>query len=357
MNIDTDQGVTEALREVLSWYSQDRTIETGAIDPIEVRGRRSPTMETGLRPRLALVAVILLASVGAVGLVRGRSSTDVAPAGLGAALERAMVVDLCLDIDSGYDLDELAATGTLHMFGEPNSGQVPLIISSGALHVACGLAQRDNGEWFRVVSLAGTHLPLASSEDVSVLFAVELKDRTYVGGQVGPGIDTIEVGRPDGDYGGQIDDGWWGVSFDSIDDRSLPFPPFSVRSTTTAGDIKTAQGSDLLSPKPWNLCARDTTCRNERLIELQELAKGGESIEQAAILADGIVTEDEYRSALRTWGECIAQSTSAEVTFDEGGLFTIDESGDHIEGAFERCKESHIALVIEALGLAGATNS
>lgn len=355
MNTDTDQGVTEALQEIASWYSQERALETGAIDS-PVVDPRPQTTRPGFRPRLALVAVLLLAAVGTVQLGLSRSSTEEAPADLGAELDRATVVDLCLDIDSGYDLDELAATGTLHLFGDPNSGQVPLIISSGPLHVACGLAQRDDGEWFQVVSLADTHLPLASSDDVSVLVAVQLEDRTYVGGQVGSDIDTIEVKRADSDHDGQIDGGWWGVSFDALDDWVQPFPPFSIRWTTTAGDTETAQGSDLLAPEPWNLCARDTACRAERLIELQELARGTESTEQAAILADGIVTEDEYRSTLRAWGECIAQSTNAEVTFDDSELFTIHESGDHVDTAFERCKESHIVLVTEALGLAGATS-
>lgn len=356
MNIDTDEGVTEALREIASWYSKDRRIETGSVGSPEVE-RQPPIARPALRRRLALVAVLLLAAIGTVGLVFGRLRTEQAPAGLGTEPDRAMIVDLCLEIDSGYDLDELGAIGTLHRFGDPDDGYVPVVIASGPLHVACGLAQRDDGEWFQVVSLADTHLPLASSDDVSVLLAVQLQDRTYVGGQVGTDVDTIEVERVDRGYDVQLDDGWWGVSFDSLDDWNQPFPPFSVRWTTTGGDAERAQGLDLLNPSPWNLCAQDTTCRAERLIELQELANGSDFSEQAAILADGIVTTDEHRSAVQTWGECIARSTGAEVTFDDDGLFTIHESGDHITAAFKHCKESHIALVTEAIGLAGTSES
>ncbi len=353
MNIDTDQGLAEALQEVASWYSQDRMIGTGAIDELTVDSE-SPNAGSG--PRLALVAVLLSVTIGAVGLILARSSTEVAPAGMVTAPDRATVVALCLDVESGYQLDELATTGTVHRFGDPSTRELPLIITSGSLHVACGLAQRDGGEWFRVVSLADTHVPLASSDGVSVLVAVQLEDRTYVAGQVGVDIDAIDVERADGEHEGRIDAGWWGVSFDSLGDRYQPLPPFVVRFTTAAGDTRTAQGSDLLAPKPWSLCAQDSNCRVERLVELQELARASGSTEQAAILADGIVTRQEHRSALRAWGECIAMSTDAEVTFDESGLFTIHESGDHIDTAFERCEESHIALVTEASGLAGATD-
>ncbi len=354
MNVDTDHGVTEALQEIASWYAPDRTREAGAVDELAI-DHGPPRPESG--PRIALVAVVMLVTVGAVALVVGRWSAQTEPAGLTATPSRATIVDLCLDIESGYDLEGLAATGTVHTFGGTGTGEVPLVISSGVLHAACGLAQRDDGEWFRIVSLADTHLPLAASDDVSVLVAAQLGDRTYVAGQVGTEIDGIRVLRADGEHDGQIDAGWWGVSFYSLDDLNRPFPPFSIRSTTTAGDSRTERGSDLLVAKPWSFCAQDDDCRDQRLLELQELARASESTEQAAILADGIVTEEEHRSALRAWGGCIAQATGAKVTFDDSGLFTIHESGDHIDTAFERCKASHIALVIEASGLAGAGGS
>ena len=99
---------------------------------------------------------------------------------------------------------------------------------------------------------------------------------------------------------------------------------------------------------------------SERLVELHELAKGRGSTGQAAILADRVVTEGEYRSALCSWGGCIAMSTGADVTFDDDGLFTIPASGDQVElefeFEFERCMNTHIALVAEAIGLVGTAD-
>jgi len=351
MSVETEEDVAEALRQIGAWYGPDRAADTSGVGPPTING--SPlTEDAGLRPRLALIAALVLVAAGVVGLALADSSPGQDPAGLDGGVDRATIVDLCLDMEAGYELGDLAADGTVHLFGDPAGGQVSLVLSSGAVHVACGLAQRDDGDWFRVVSLAGTHLPLASADDLNVLVAVQLGEQTYIAGQVGSAIDTIEVERVDGVHDAQIEDGWWGVSFDAADDQYEPFPPFSVRLTTSTG-IETAQGSDLLAPTPLALCARDAACREERLTELQELARGSGGAAQTAILADGVVTEDEYRSSLRAWGDCIAESTGVSVSYGDSGLFTVHDASEEIVAAFERCKERHIALVAEAVGLGG----
>ncbi len=352
MRVETDEDVAEALRQIGAWYGPDRAIEMRRVGSARVGGP-APTEAPGLRPRLALIAALVLVAIGAVGLALAGSSPGLDPAGLDGGVDRAAIVDLCLDVETGYELGDLAAEGTVHLFGDPTGEQVPLVLSSGAVHVACGLAQRDDGDWFRVVSVAGTHLPLASADDLNVLVAVQLGERTYIAGQVGSAIDTIEVERVDGVHRARIEGGWWGVSFDAADDQYEPFPPFSIRFGTSAR-LETAQGSDLLAPTPLTLCARDAACRDDRLIELQELAKGSGDAEQAAILADGVVTEEEYRSSLRSWGDCIAESTGVSVSFDDNGLFTVHDGSEETTTAFEVCKERHIALVAEAVGLRGA---
>ena len=353
MRVKPEEAVSTALDEIASWYSTGETPEATSSEAPETRWPL-PSEASRFRRRLSLLAVlvVILAGVGGAAAL-GRSATD-EPAGLTASLDRDTVVDLCLDIDTGYDLEDVATDGTLHLFVDGGSDQVPLIMSSGALHVTCGLARRADGEWFRVVSLAGSHPPLASSDDVDVLVAIEIRDRTYVAGRAGTDVDSIEVERHDGTHEARIEDGWWGVSFDAADDHDEPFPPFSIRWRTSSGTTERARGVDLVVPEPWTLCAQTTSCREARTVELLELARGSEYDEQATILADGVVTRDEYRAALRSWGVCIADSTGAEVTFDDSGLFTIHDAGDQVTAAFERCEEVHIAFVAEALGLAGA---
>lgn len=361
----TEREVGDALRQIASWYSPETaTGPTLAAQPID-HGRRRAVGPPRLPSRIVLLAASLLVATGFVALLVVDRGADRAPsADLGGGLDQATAVDLCFAIDSPLPLDQLRSSGSVHLFGDPDDRELPLIVADESVHVACGLAQRDDGQWFRVTSVVGTHLPMlqpTASEGVSVIVTVGLQGRVHVAGQIGPSIDGIEL-EPEGVDGrigerivGRIDDGWWGASFDTAAGPGEAFPAFRVHWTTTEGGVGSAVGQDLLPNDPWVLCASDADCRRGRLVELRELSKG--SGEQAGILDDGIVTDVEYRSALRGWGECIAESTGTEVAFEDSGLFTVHGSGAAIDDAFDRCRETHIGYVIEAVGLIGTTKN
>ncbi len=356
MRIDTDEGLAAALRQIATWYETDpdQTSEAGVAPLAEIG---SPGPGTSRRwPRLALVAALVLATAGVAAAVVVPSR--VTPTDGIDVLDRSTVESECLDVDTSYDLDPLRSGGTLHILGGPSVDAVPVVLSEGSLHVACAVARAHDQRWRGIVSLAGSHLPLATTDDVTVEVAVTVAGHdggTVVMGQAGPDIATIEVEASDGRHRALIDNGWWATSIEVPEDPGVAFPAFVVRWTTTAGSTGEAPGLDLLPPEPWRLCSQDAACRDRRLIELGQLAAGVDPNGQAVILADGVVTADEYRSALRAWGDCIADATGVAVTFDDDGRFTIGGSGLQIDAAFERCKADRIALVLEAAALAGAT--
>ncbi len=359
MTINTEDDVTAALEEIGRWYADAPLV--GDRPSAAPKVRKAP----GLPLRAAAVALLLVAgAIVGLALVGGSESTtttDAGPTNAQALPDRSTVFDLCDDPNSTYDVERLREGGSVHVFDDPASSRTYHVITSGSLHLLCGLAQRENGAWFRVMALADTHLPLASSATVSVLNAVEIDGRTFVFGQVGADVATVEV-DPTGDGATQpviaIDGDWWGASFSGTGEPAQAFPGFTVRWTTVDGRSFEADGSDLISPTPWRLCRENPRCRDERLVELQELANGRESPGQAAVLADGLVSEDEYRASLRSWGLCIGDATGADVSFDDDGLFVVRESGADTQlstsqDAFDECKAAHVDLVIEAAGLIG----
>lgn len=352
MNLSTDEGIREALQEIASWPAADRTANDAPATPTIVE-RSESVQRTRPRSRLLLFAAILVVTVGIGGLFLNRSATNETTAAddLGAGLTRAAAIELCLDIESNYNVEQLRSDGTLHLFGDTASSQLPLVLETNSLHAACGLAQRDNGDWYKVTAVVNTHLPLNSSDDVSVLVTIGLGERIYVAGQTGTDVEAVEIETSTTRYDGQVDNGWWGASFDFEAELLEAFPDFVVLWTASTGEASSALGSDLRPNLAWLLCAEDAGCRSERLAELSELAKALPTNEQADVLEDGTVTDEEYRAVFRSWGDCVAESTGATVTYDKNGLFTIHETDGPIDAEFAACQEMHASFVIEAASI------
>jgi len=303
----------------------------------------TPTGRRRDRARLLAAAAVFAGATGLgalalLGPEQASSPLDTTAGQWGDGLSRSAAVELCLDIESEFDLDSLRASGTVHRFGEPSSGELPLVISSSALHVGCGLAQRGDGQWIRVIALANTHQPLANVGQANVLTQAELQGQVYITGLAGSAVADIEVEVDGTTYTGRIDDGWWGVSFPTDVGPTDGAPAMTVTWTTTGGQKTSAAGSDLVPPSAWSLCAGDVACRAGRLTELQEQAKALPDPEQAEILADGVVSDAEYRAMFRTWGNCIAEASGATLTFDDDGKFTAIGDAELIQPEFERCQ-------------------
>ncbi|MGH1493736.1 MAG: hypothetical protein ACRBK7_30800 [Acidimicrobiales bacterium] len=359
MTSETDR-VSVALQDIASWYAETGDTIQQTIDPSTIKtGPASDTGTTRHWGRLALVAVSVLAAIGLAGLVaKGAGQpTLTEPGTLANGLERLTIMELCLDVATPFELGDLRSSGTVHSFGPTGESEMGVVVATSSLHVACGLAKRDDN-WFQAVSVVATHQPLSAAQDVSVHIVVELGDKVYVAGQAGPEVQAVTIERNGKHFPSEIDSGWWGGYFDNGDLRiEAIVPNFTVRWSNETGSERTASGVDLLQERAWLLCAQSDDCSENRITELYELALSNKATAQSNVLADRLVTVDEYRSTLREWGTCIGENTGNEVTYDADGLFAVQDANAETAVAFEECKQLHAALIIEAVGLRGVVSS
>ena len=179
-------------------------------------------------------------------------------------------------------------------------------------------------------------------------------------GRVGSQVDAIDLEWTDGTIvSGQIQRGWFVIEG--------PIPPGVLDSDErlrwTADGVRQSSRADLLdAPDETEACAAMPGCVATRLNELHSPAQQSGLDEQAAILADGAVSDEEYDAALRRFAACFnAADTGATAVVHGGGNLAIGTSGidDGAERAYmdavhTLCSAAHLDLVDDAWTLLDA---
>ena len=355
---DDAPDVSAALRDIAAWYRSDHHEDIRFDDASGMTLPAGPTGgDPGSRRQLLVgAAVALLVIVGVAAMLASgpfQSTTQTtASAQLGGGLDEETVRHLCLDIDTPYAIAPLRDSGTIHLLGDPATARTLLVITDSPIDVSCLVFERE-GTWRRAVSVAGTYPPLESPDTVNVELIAELSDSMLLAGQMGDAVNEVAI-LVDGErYAAAIDDGRWGIEIPGRNDQMSNVPEFTVEWVDADGATRSGASSSLLPASPWSRCVEEAACIEQRLTELQALADALPDTTQAAALADGTVTQDEYRLVMGQWASCIAETADVDVTIEDGGLFTIQEANERSSAAFDTCKHAHADQVIEAVGIVG----
>jgi hypothetical protein len=116
--------------------------------------------------------------------------------------------------------------------------------------------------------------------------------------------------------------------------------------TLTDGTTRTSRSDLLDDVSAEELCASTAGCVEERIAELRSNATGT----VAEVLADGVVTEDEYRDALQRVADC-ANAAGGQVQLIGS---TLSVGGGTDMSVLDPCHAEHLNGVAEARSLLDA---
>ena len=178
-------------------------------------------------------------------------------------------------------------------------------------------------------------------------------------GRVGPDVTSVELELPDGSVTpGEIQEGWF------VLEASLGagVPDMQERvNWTTADGSRHSSRSDLLDPPDeTEACAANPDCVTSEIDAMLREAQGQGFDDQAEILADLVVTDDELYAAQQRFAECVnATDFDITITVHEDGSMEFtgeDLNGDSPDWDDQNnvqliCAAAHLDLVDRARSL------
>jgi len=241
--------------------------------------------------------------------------------------------------------------------GQPTRVRV-LMVGNGGIY-SCAV-ERGTDAGGRIVSDA---LTLAVPDREPDAEGVVLDDLQISGGEaVGPGsfiavgragdhVASVGVDLPDGtSYAGALTSGRFVV--EGAIPTGVPLFEQVVRWTLDNGEARSSR-ADLLDDDSGHLeeCAAEPACVEMRIIDLQTMA--ADWPEQAAILADGTVTEQEHAAANERFVACLVDAGIDAEVFGTGYAIT-DGPAEHDRLVILGCGVQHLDLVDELFRLQDA---
>ena len=179
--------------------------------------------------------------------------------------------------------------------------------------------------------------------------------RILIIGRAGAAVDGIDVALPDGaTSAAQLVGGWF------VADAQVPpdVPMMAARLNwhTRSGATLTSRVDLLDDETDAEACARERGCVDAALAQLLNEARDAGRSEQAAILADGEVTNSERVASLTRFADCFnAANTGATATVSGPGGVRIGTSNLQDRDATERaldvdalCRAAHTVFVDDA---------
>lgn len=166
-----------------------------------------------------------------------------------------------------------------------------------------------------------------------------------VSGRVGGDVVALSIVLPDGstapvtlssgDFYGKIDVAAGVPLFDEVLTWTLADGSSRMSRSDLLDEVSTAEG-----------CASTPGCVDTRIEQLRSSASGVD----AEVLADGVVTEDEYRAALQRVADC-ANAAGGQVEVIGS---TLAVSGLTDSSLIDRCQVEHVSTISEVRGLLDA---
>jgi hypothetical protein len=237
--------------------------------------------------------------------------------------------------------------------GQPTRVRV-LMVGNGATY-SCAVERGIDADG-RIVSDA---LALTVPDREPDADGVVLDDLQISGGEgVGPGsfiaigragdqVASVAVDLPDGtSYAGVMTAGQFVV--EGAIPTGVPLFEQAVSWTLDSGGVRSSRADLLDEPSDVEECAAEPICVETTKLDLQRLA--ADWPEQAAILADGTVTEQEHSAANERFVACLVDAGIEAEVFGTGHAVT-DGPAENDRLAILGCGVQHLDLVDELFRL------
>ena len=258
-------------------------------------------------------------------------------------------------------VDYPVATVVFAPTGSAPNGMV--LVSAGDVFFVCGISS-DGHAVLTDHSFLGAvwgNAPTAGSAQVLEVRADTSRSalvgpgRILLIGRAGAAVEGVELALSDGTTSpAQLVGGWFVA--DARVPADVPMTEARLNWQTHSGTASTSRIDLLDDETDADACARERSCVDAALTRLLVEARDAGRIEQAAILADGEVTDSERVASLKRFADCFnAANTGATATVSgpDGvriGTANLDDrdASERVLGVDALCRAAHTQYVDDA---------